>query len=380
MASEVFRPVTDGQCLLRKVDADYSTARNAIDADSVVASPTIGQKYDGNDYTIYRSGFSFDTSGLDDACLIESAVLWFFTGTNIGLGATMAKSGMPTYPHIPAIVGDYNRTLYSGNGGTGSVIGSSLIITLNYTGEGWINKTGNTKFMIMSQNDIDGAAPTANEYASITAGGVSRPKLTIVYTVPTATPAVGNASYSGTKDTFTIATANVSDDGGGYEERGFEYGTSAESTWAVRETGVFTGTGNFSLTISGLQPETTYYGRAFVTNAYGTTYSDEWTSFTTSVSPSYGVHEEENSLPDGHEGDGNGEGIYANSNTICFYISEDDGMTWGQKHGPYTQDQADIEITKLLVRSSGKKKIRFTSNVLTGISASVMVKLDCKAR
>ena len=55
-------------------------------------------------------------------------------------------------------------------------------------------------------------------------------------------------------------------------------------------------------------------------------------------------------------------------------------MRWGQKHGPYTTDQADIEITKLLVRGSGKKKIKFESDVLTGISASVMVKLDCKAR
>jgi len=69
-----------------------------------------------------------------------------------------------------------------------------------------------------------------------------------------------------------------------------------------------------------------------------------------------------------------------NTATISFYISEDDGKTWGQKHGPYTEDQADIEITKLLVRGSGKKKIKFESDVLTGISASVMVKLDLRAR
>ena len=55
-------------------------------------------------------------------------------------------------------------------------------------------------------------------------------------------------------------------------------------------------------------------------------------------------------------------------------------MRWGQKHGPYTTDQADIEITKLLVRGSGKKKIKFESDVLTGISASVLVQLDLRAR
>jgi len=110
-----------------------------------------------------------------------------------------------------------------------------------------------------------------------------------------------------------------------------------------------------------LLPLTTYYARAYVTNEYGTGYSD-WTSFTTTDVPSYGLHEEDNTA------------------TICFYISEDDGKTWGQKHGPYTTDQADIEITKLLVRGSGKKKIKFESDVLTGISASVMCKLDLKAR
>jgi len=361
MAETVFRPVTDGQYLLRKVDADYFTARSATDADSATESPTIGQKYDGN-YTTYRSVFSFDTSGLDDACLIESATLWFFITSNVGLGIVMVKNGMPTYPHIPAVVGDYHRTLYSGNGGTGSIVGSGLIITLNSTGRSWVNKTGNTKFMLMSQNDISGVAPTANEYAGITPGGESRPKLTVVYIIPSAVPAVGNASFSNTKDTFTLATANVTADGGGYSERGFEYGLSETPTWSVSETGTFTGTGNFNLVISGLKPSTTYYVRAYVANDLGTAYSDEWTSFTTGTSPSYGVYEEENAA------------------TICFYISEDDGMTWGQKHGPYTTDQADIEITKLLVRGSGKKKIKFESDVLTGISASVMVKLDLKAR
>lgn len=361
MATVVFRPVANGQCLLYKTDVDYATARNAATGGGATASPQIGQKYTGSDYTTYRSGFSFDTSGLDDSCLIQSATLWLFTGTNIGLGATMAKSGMPTYPHIPAVVGDYDRTLYSGNGGIGSVIGSSLIITLNYTGLSWINKTGNTKFMIMSQNDIDGDAPTANEYAGVTTGGDNRPKLTVVYTVPTGTPAVGNASFSGTKDIFTTATANVTDDGGGYEERGFEYGLAAEPTWAVREVGVFTGTGNFSLTISGLQPSTTYYGRAYLTNVYGTVYSDEWVEFTTGASPAYGMYEEDNTA------------------TICFYVRTVGGK-WSKKYGPYTTDQSDIAIADVLTEGKGKYQIKFEADVLTGISAGVMVKLDVKAR
>jgi len=362
MAEVVFRPVTDGQCKLENSNVDYFTARNAAEASEASSYPVIGQRLLGELYYIFRSGFCFDTSGLDDSCLIQSATLWLYATVGCAIGDIMIKNGMPTYPHIPAVVGDYYRTLYSGNGGiVTTTTQHSITIPLNYTGLSWINKTGNTKFMIMSQNDIDGIAPTGNEYISITTGGDDRPKLTVVYTIPTGTPAVGNASFSGTKDTFTIATANVSDDGGGYEERGFEYGFSEEPTWKVSETGVFTGTGNFSLVISGLKPSTIYYARAYVTNAYGTTYSDEWTSFTTGVSPSYGMYEESNAA------------------TICFYVRQVGGK-WSQKFGPYTTDQADIEITKILTEGKGKYQIKFESDVLTGISAGVMVKIDIKAR
>jgi len=159
-----------------------------------------------------------------------------------------------------------------------------------------------------------------------------------------------------------VCCGSVDEDGGGtITEVGFEYGESEEDMWAVRQTGTDLGTGEFKLPIGCLKPSTLYHIRFFATNETGTTYGN-WKTATTKAEPSYGMHEEDNSP------------------TICFYLSEDNGMTWGQKHGPYTEGQADIEVTKLLVRGSGKKKIKFESDVLTGISASVMVKLDLKAR
>lgn len=369
MAEVVFRPVEDGQSGLVKSDIDYFTARNATDAASDEGTAKIGQRYLSPDYYLWRGGFCFDTSGLDDNCLIQSATLWLrIVSSNNGLGTVMVKSGMPTYPHIPAVVGDYNRTLYSGNGGTATADYPSFTITLNDTGRSWIDKTGNTKFMVMSQNDIDGSAPTSNEWAQITPGGDNRPKLTVEYYIPTGPPAVTSEGPCVDKQSTTMtAVGNVTDDGGGYEARGFEYYEDSSEydseMYAVRELGVFTGTGNYEMTINGLKPETTYQIRAWVKNVYGLVYGDWYTCTTIAVlAPSYGVHEEDNTA------------------TICFYISEDDGKTWGQKHGPYTEGQSDIEITKLLVRGSGKKKIKFESDVLTGISASVLVKLDCKAR
>jgi len=173
-------------------------------------------------------------------------------------------------------------------------------------------------------------------------------------------PIVTTQAATNIKDIYCNGNGNITDNGGEViTERGFERGTSEEAQYCIRQTGTNLAIGAFSLTISGLKPETTYYYRAYATNSYGTAYG-AWVSFTTNASPSYGIYEEDNTP------------------TITFYLSEDDGMTWGQKRGPYTTDQADIEVTKLLVRGSGKKKIKFKTTALTGISASVMVKADIK--
>jgi len=145
-------------------------------------------------------------------------------------------------------------------------------------------------------------------------------------------------------------------------EIGFEYGKTEVATWSVKETGNFS-IGQFKLGISGLLPNTIYYVRAFGTNTSGEGYSD-WFSFTTEnyAIPS-GIKEEDETSP-----------------TICFYVRKVGGG-WGMKHGPYTRDQADIAITQILAaQGKGKYQIKFTSDVLTGLSVSIMTKLDIKAR
>ena len=159
-----------------------------------------------------------------------------------------------------------------------------------------------------------------------------------------------------------VCCGEVSDDGGDLvTEVGFEYGESEEAMWAVRQIGDDLGTGEFKLPIGVLKPETLYHIRFFATNATGTTYG-EWKTATTIAAASYGVYEEE-TIP-----------------TICFYVSEDSGHTWSMKFGPYTANQTNIEITKILVRGSGRKQIKFTTDTKTGISASVLCKLDIKTR
>lgn len=363
--------ITDTPRFLRSNNANYNTAHDAATGtiDVAYTSLKIGQQYSGGAYEIYRTVLGWDTSGLPDNTLIKSASIRIRT-SNIYLNpmTILIKNGMPTYPTFPyPVEADYAIDNYSGNGGAVELTEESVYayITLNATGFGWINRTGYTKFIIVSQLDNIESPPTGIEWCRIQGWASApyeayRPTLIVEYYTPTEIPVVGDPTYS-VKATYAIATANVSNAGGGYTERGFEYGETEEATWAVRATGVWGATGNYSLTLPNLLPLTTYYGRAYVTNSFGTDWSD-WTSFTTTATPSYGQYEE------------------SNSPTICFYLSEDDGMTWGQKHGPYTTDQADINVTKLLVRGVGKKKIKFTTTALTGISASVMCKLDIKAR
>lgn len=68
------------------------------------------------------------------------------------------------------------------------------------------------------------------------------------------------------------------------------------------------------------------------------------------------------------------------SPTIHFYISEDPVGLWKGKHGGYTEDQSNIDITSYLTAGIGEKMLRFTSDVRCRISARILLKLDIKAR
>ncbi len=58
-------------------------------------------------------------------------------------------------------------------------------------------------------------------------------------------------------------------------ERGICYATHTEPTTSDNVTKVGKGTGTFSITITGLAPQTTYYLRAYAINALGPAYGDE---------------------------------------------------------------------------------------------------------
>ena len=98
----------------------------------------------------------------------------------------------------------------------------------------------------------------------------------------------GNISIAISEPTDITATsascsANISDDGGAtITERGICWNTSQYPTTSSFHLSVGNGTGEFIASLSELTPATTYYVRAYATNAAGTCYSSQ-VSFTTAT-------------------------------------------------------------------------------------------------
>jgi hypothetical protein len=95
------------------------------------------------------------------------------------------------------------------------------------------------------------------------------------------TPILTTVPISGLTNVSALAGGNISDDGGNaVTARGVCWATSPLPTVANTKTTDGTGSGNYESALSGLTPATTYYLRAYATNAVGTAYSDQLT-FTT---------------------------------------------------------------------------------------------------
>ena len=98
-------------------------------------------------------------------------------------------------------------------------------------------------------------------------------------------PSVTTGSATSILRTTVTLSATISSTGGAtITTRGFQYGLTQTGTWDTHETGAF-GTGGYSLGISGLTPQTTYWFRGYATNSKGTTYGS-WFSFVTKEYPS----------------------------------------------------------------------------------------------
>lgn len=112
-------------------------------------------------------------------------------------------------------------------------------------------------------------------YATNSQGTSYGNQVTFVATNPVL-PSVQVDTVRGKTSSGAIVVVNVTDDGGStILARGLCYSTSPNPTLANSVLTAGTGTGPYTHGISGLNVSTTYYVRAYATNALGTTYSSQ---------------------------------------------------------------------------------------------------------
>ena len=143
------------------------------------------------------------------------------------------------------------------------------------------NGTGTGTFT----SSITGLSPSTTyyvrAYATNTTGTGYGNELSFTTTSTGSQPSLTTTAASGITQTTASSGGNVTADGGStVTARGICYATTQNPTTSNTVVNSGTGIGVFTSSLSGLTPSTTYYIRAFATNANGTNYGTQ-VSFTT---------------------------------------------------------------------------------------------------
>ena len=175
---------------------------------------------------------------------------------------------------------------------------------------------------------------------------------TIYFSESITTPTVAASSVSN----ITISSASVSSSVSGecgVTSRGFCYGTSSNPTISGQHTTNGSGTGSFTGTINGLTAGTTYYVRAYATNAVGTAYGSQ-TNFTALALPTVTTNIISNITNNTATGGGNVTSQGTDSVTSR-------GVCWGISHNPTISNSHTTD---------GSGIGSFTSNI-TGLTQGI---------
>ena len=137
------------------------------------------------------------------------------------------------------------------------------------------NLTANTTYYVRAYA-INGVEPAYGDEVEFTTLSIS-------------VPGVTTASVTNIGNTTATGGGNVISDGGAsVTERGICWSTSHNPTISGSHANSGTGTGEFTINMTGLTPNTTYYVRAYAINSQGPAYGEE-VNFKTSQTPTYTI-------------------------------------------------------------------------------------------
>jgi hypothetical protein len=242
---------------------------------------------------LYRSGFGFNTSSIPDDYNVDSASFYPY---GVGFPTddyTVAKT-ISLVGFSPATNNNFINTDYDGYGTTKLAsdvnfksMGSGYKeLPLNASGLAYINKAGITNFMLMATNDLTDTSPAEDSkdalyYGNFADNGTNKPKLTVTYTSPVVAPTVTTQAVTDIAKTTATGNGTITDDGGeATATRGICWKTSSGPTVSDSHATNGTGEGAYTVSMTGLLPNTHYYVRAYSINSAGTSYGAE-VEFTT---------------------------------------------------------------------------------------------------
>jgi hypothetical protein len=322
-----------------------SSGTNSADGTGIATGVNIGGT-SASPYwwSLARNIFSFDTSSLGSV-VVTAATLSTRAQNKVDEDGWLPDINV--YDATPASQTGVSNSDYQTCGDTPFsspiayadwTIGDYEDFVLNAAGLAEISVVGNTTFSQRNANyDVAQTSPAiplgADQVSHLRIyyseqGAGYKPKLVITFTA-ISEPTVTTQAASEILETGATGNGNITDDGGDtVVERGFDIGTeTGVYTDEQTETGSFS-TGAFTLGLTGLEPNTTYYIRAKARNSKGWGYGDE-VSFTTEYKivtlPATEITEESAS----------GSGYISSADITTV------GIEWGTATGDYPNENTD---------------------------------------
>jgi len=267
----------------------------AITARGICWSTTSGPTTSLNTKTTDGTGTGIFTSSLTG---LTASTLYYVrayatnsVGTTYGNEVSFTTSAPVTTPTVPILFTNAMASIGSTTALSGGVTTSDGGSTITARGVCWSTGSGPTISLSTKTSDGSGAGSFTSNLTNLTAstkyyvrayatnstGTGYGAELSFTTTAQATVPALTTTAVSSINTSSAVSGGNITTDGGSaVTARGVCWSTASGATIALStKTSDGTGAGSFTSSITGLAASTTYYVRAYATNAIGTSYGSE---------------------------------------------------------------------------------------------------------